>query len=101
MKSRRPLGARPPPGSPFEGMEGQTLAEIEAKTEAEPTNCAVTCTLAADVVAATYAPPEDQPRQLRCERGHPHKGPHRAEGWEWENGQIWKASPPEGVQFET
>ncbi len=55
--------------------------------------CGVTCQLCADVVAATYAP-DDPPRELTCERGHPHKGPHRAEGWEWENGRIWKAEEP-------
>jgi len=53
--------------------------------------CGERCHLCADVVAAVYAPPEDQPRELICERSHPHVGhPHRAEGWAWENGSIWR-----------
>jgi len=52
--------------------------------------CGTTCTLSPDVVAATYAPHEQTPRELTCEREHPHPGkPHTADGWAWWNGQIW------------
>ena len=48
--------------------------------------------LAADVVAATYAPHNDQPRELACKHeDHPHAGPHHSEGWLWENGRVWLA----------
>lgn len=53
-------------------------------------DCGAKCTLAADVVAATYAP-DNPPRDLTCELAHPHKGkPHQAEGWAWSDGRIWK-----------
>ena len=52
--------------------------------------CGEDCTLAPDAVAATYAPHEVTPRTLTCELGHPHPGPHTAEGWHWTNGTIWR-----------
>lgn len=51
--------------------------------------CGTTCFLAPDAIAATYAP-HDPPRELTCDREHPHKGPHHAEGWHWESGRIWR-----------
>lgn len=60
--------------------------------------CGTTCTLCTDVVAATYAPHEPAPRELRCELDHPHPGkPHTAEGWAWWNGQIWLVGEGEMV----
>ena len=50
--------------------------------------CGEWCHLESDAIAAAIAPHEP-PRQLRCERQHPHKGPHLAEGWEWDAGRIW------------
>lgn len=54
-------------------------------------SCGKTCFLAPDVVAATYGPEDDQPRELMCELDHPHDGlPHLAEGWAWKEGQDWR-----------
>lgn len=61
-------------------------------------SCGTECVLAPDVVAATYAPHERTPRTLTCEMPHPHPGwPHKAEGWAWENGSIWKVDKTECV----
>ena len=54
-------------------------------------SCGNMCTLAADVVAAVYAP-HQPPRELMCRMDHPHRGqPHQAEGWAWWDGRIWRA----------
>ena len=60
--------------------------------------CGQHVTLCADVVAATYGPPDDQPREMHCELEHPHHGlPHLAEGWAWRDGAIWKVEmTPDG-----
>lgn len=63
---------------------------MRANVNEPPDKCIVRCHLEADVVAATYGA-HDPPRELKCEREHPHKGaPHLCEGWAWENGRIWK-----------
>jgi len=53
--------------------------------------CGVAVTLCHDVIAQTFAPAEPS-RELMCEREKHGGGPHRAEGWEWRNGQIWRAA---------
>lgn len=42
---KRSFGANPPPGSPFEGMEGKTLAEIEARAATPDTPTTVEGTM--------------------------------------------------------